>query len=118
MTALRPEVWSARDKIENLFCKGDDNAARDGEKAVGSLRRVVAFKRETDLHDAESEKDQTDSADETEHEVGQVVHDLQRIAASRKRRHRHHAGDSDHKDNGAVSNKALSNFSLNGEGRG
>ena len=111
-------MLSARDKIENLFCKGDDDTARDGKKTVGSLRRVVAFQGQTDLHDAESEKDQTDCPDQAEHKVGQVVHDLQRIAVCSKRRHRHHAGDSDHKDNGAVSDKALSNFSLNGEGRG
>ena len=34
---------STRDEIENLFGKSDDDAAREREKSVRSLRGVVRF---------------------------------------------------------------------------
>lgn len=113
-----PVRLSSRNERQNFFCKGDDNTAGNGKETVGSLRRVVAFERETDLHDTESEQDQTDGTNQAEDKVGQIVDYRQRVIACGKRRHRHgnHQRHSHH--DGTVGNKALLNFALNGEGGG
>ena len=61
-------------------CEGDDDAAGEGEKAVGALRGVVTLEREADLHDAPAEQDDADRADEPEHKRAQIVDDRKRIA--------------------------------------
>ena len=67
------ETGLTHDKVKDFLREGDDDAAGKGQKAVGTLRRVVALERETDLHNAPAEQDKTDGADESEDEVGQVV---------------------------------------------
>ena len=99
--------------VENLFSKGDDDTARNGEKSVCSLGRVVAFERQADLHNTEAEQDQTDCPDQAKHKVGQIVHDLQRITARRERGHRHGKQERHHQHGGTVDGKAFLSFSLN-----
>ena len=70
----------AGDDVQDLFGEHDDDAARHGEKPVGSLGRVVAFEREADLHHAEPEDDEADGADEAENERRQVVDRSERVA--------------------------------------
>ena len=54
---------SACDKGQNLFRKGNDDAARKGQKAVCPLGRVVRFQRQTNLHHAETEQNHTNCTD-------------------------------------------------------
>ena len=51
-------VRSAGDKGQNLLGKGNDNAARQGQEAVGTLGGVVALEREAHLDDAPAQQDQ------------------------------------------------------------
>ena len=110
-----PARVSTRNERQNFFCKGDDNTAGNGKKTVSALGRIVAFQRQTDLHNTEAEQDQADGANQAKHKVGQIVHDLQRIAVCRKRSHRHHADNRHHQDNGAVSRKSFLNLPLKRE---
>ena len=109
-------LLSACDKVEDLFRKGDDNTSRDSQKAVSSLRGIMAFERKTDLNDAEAEQDKTDRPDKSEDEVGQVVDHSQRIACGEYRDGREQDKRRHHND-GAVCNKPFLNRSPNGEGR-
>ena len=103
---------SARDERQDLFCKGDNDTARDGKEAVSSLRRVVRFERETDLHDTEAEQDKTDGANQSEDEVGQIVYYSQRVIARRKRRHRHGENKCHYHNDSAIGGKPFLNFSF------
>ena len=58
--------------IQYLLRKGEDDPAGQGQKAVGALRGIVRFQRESDLHDAESQQNETDGSDQTEDEGGQI----------------------------------------------
>ena len=42
-----------RDEIQDFFGKRDDNAARQRQKSIGALARIVALERQAHLHDAE-----------------------------------------------------------------
>lgn len=76
---------TACDKVEYLFCECDNNASREGQKTVSSLRGVVGFERKTNLYNTEAEQDKTDSSDKSEDKGGQVVDYAERITARRKR---------------------------------
>ncbi len=54
---------SACDKSQNFFRKGDDDAARKGQKAICPLGRVVGFQGQTNLHDTKAEQNHTDRTD-------------------------------------------------------
>lgn len=58
--------------IQYLLRKGDDDPAGQGQKPVGALRGIVRFQRESDLHDAESQQNETDGSDQAEDEGGQI----------------------------------------------
>ena len=73
---------SPGDQSEDLFGKGDHNAARNGEHAVGALGGVVALEGQAHLEDAVAQQDQAHGADQGKDEVGQVVDHVQGIAAS------------------------------------
>ena len=70
---------SARDKGKDFLRKGDNDTTSEGQKAVGSLRRIVALERKTDLYDTEAKQDQTDGTDESENEIAQVVHNRESV---------------------------------------
>ena len=72
---------SARDEFEDFLGEDDDNAARDGQDAVGALGGVVRLEGQADLQNAVAEQNQADGADEREDEVGQVVDGGKRVAA-------------------------------------
>ena len=74
---------SAGDQGQDLFGKGDHNAARNGEHTVGALRGVVGLEGQAHLQNAVAQQDQAHSADQGKDEVGQVVDHAQRIAAGR-----------------------------------
>ena len=74
----------------------------------------MRFERKTDLDNTKAEKDQTDSANQSEDKIGQIVDDRQRIAR-RICRHRNQADQNDcHKD-GAELQVALLNLVLRSE---
>lgn len=102
-------LLSARDQVQNLFGKGDDDAARKGEKAVAALAGIVGLERKSHLHDAPAEQDQADRTDQTENEIAQVVHDGDRVIGGKGR-----YGAAEHKGNrqhgGAVETKAFSDL--------
>ena len=64
---------ATRDKVQNLLGEGDDDTAGEGQKAVCPLRRVVRFKRKTDLHDTKGEQDKTDCSNQAENKIGQIT---------------------------------------------
>lgn len=63
----------ACDKSQDFFCKGNDNAACKGQKAVSSLGRVVGFEGKTNLHDTKTEHNHTDSPHQTENESDRLL---------------------------------------------
>ena len=73
---------SVDDKGQNLFCKSYDNAARQGEKTVGTLGRVVALEGKAHLDDAPAQQDQAHGPNQTKDELRQVVDNGERVAAS------------------------------------
>ena len=100
---------SARDQGQDLFGKGDDDAARKGEKAVAALAGVVGLERKSHLHDAPTEQDQPNRSDQTENEIAQVVHDGDRVACG-KRRHRAAEGKGKRHNDSAVKAESLFHF--------
>ena len=64
----------SHDHIQNLLREGDDDPAGQGQKPIGALRRIVGFQRESDLHDAKPQQDQSDGSDQAEDEGRQIVH--------------------------------------------
>lgn len=105
---------SACDECQDFFCKCDDDTARYGKKAVSSLGRIVRFERKADLDDTEAEKDQTDSADQPEDKIGQIVDNRQRVAR-RGCRHRDQTYQNDSHKDGAELEIALLNLFLSSE---
>ena len=73
----------ARDEGQNLLGESYHNAARKGQKAVRPLGRVVGFKAQAHLHDAEAEHNHTDSPHQTENEVGEVVDNGNRVVGGK-----------------------------------
>ena len=67
------------DEGEDLLCKGDHDAAGNGEHAVGPLGGVVALEGQAQLEDAEAQQDEADGPDEGKNEVAQICHNRQRI---------------------------------------
>ena len=98
MIGTPPERLSACDKCKDFFRKGNDNTACYGKETVGSLGRVVRFERKADLNDTEAEENQTDSADQSENKIGQIIDDRQRIVIRCIRRHRNNADYRYHDD--------------------
>jgi len=98
---------SARDKGQDFLCEGDDDTTGESQKAVGSLRRIVALERKTDLNDTEAKQNQTDGSDESENEIAQVVHNRNRITAGSKSGHGHTHYERESGDDGAVETEAL-----------
>ena len=72
---------SAGNEGQDLFCKGDDNAPRQGEKPVGPLAGVVALEGKPHLDDTPAQQDHPHCPNEAEDKVGQLVDDRQRVAA-------------------------------------
>lgn len=66
-------VFLACDQGKDLFCKGNDYAARKRQKSIRSLGRIMGFQGKTDLHDTKAKHDHTHSPDQSENEVGEVV---------------------------------------------
>ena len=71
---------SGRDEVEDLLGKGHDQAARQGEKTLGTLGGVMALEGEAHLHHAPAQQNQADGADQGKDEGGEIVHYRQRIA--------------------------------------
>ena len=74
----------------------------------------MALERQADLHDAPAQQDETDSADQTEDEGGQIVHHAQGIAGS-ERGHRSPQDHSGAQDRDSIAAKALLDLAGDGE---
>ena len=70
---ITPFLLYRADSGEDLLRNGDHDPAEQTQEALGSLARVVALDRHTDLHDAPAEDNNADGLDRGEDEVGQVV---------------------------------------------
>ena len=83
----------ARNQSEDFFRKNDNDTARQRQKSVRTLRRIVGFQGKTYLNDTKTEQDQTNRTDKTENEIGQVIDNGKRIACGESRcRHRKNSG--------------------------
>lgn len=71
---------SSCDKVKDFLCKCDYHSARKGQESVRSLRRVVRFKRKTNLHYAEAEQDKTYRTDKPENKVRQIADYIKRTS--------------------------------------
>ena len=112
------ECLRAGDKGQNLLGKSDNDAARQGQEAVGTLGGVVALEGEAHLDDAPAQQDQAHGADQAEDERGQVVDNGEGVAASGgggKGRHGAAAHQGHGRHQGAVVAEAL--FHLVGRGQ-
>ena len=78
---------SAYDKVQDFFCEGDNDAARKGQKTVGTLGRIMALEGHAHLNDTPAKDDQTDSTDKAEDEITEIVDYGDGIAAGRKSGH-------------------------------
>ena len=74
---------SGGDKVEDFLGKGDDDAAGQGQKTVGTLARIVGLEAETDLYNAPAKQDQADRTDEAEDKVAEVVDDGNGVACGK-----------------------------------
>ena len=57
-------LTAAGDEGGDLTGKGNDDATRDGQHAVGPLGGVVALERQAQLEDADAQQDQADGTDQ------------------------------------------------------
>ena len=71
----------AGDQGQDLLGEGNDDAASQGQEAVGTLGGIVGLEGQTNLDNAPAQQDQTDGTDQAEDEVTQVIHHLQGITA-------------------------------------
>ena len=69
---------SSCDKVKDFLCKGDYYSACKGQETVSSLRRIVRFKRKTNLNYAEAEQDKTYRTDKSENKVRQIADYIKR----------------------------------------
>ena len=88
----------AGDQGQDFLGEGDDNAAGQGQEAVGTLGGIMGLQGQANLDDAPAQQDQTDGADQAEDELRQVIHHSQGIAAGGRGRQRQSddAGDGQH----------------------
>lgn len=73
MSALGTACFLSYDQRQDFLCEGNDDTAREGEKAIAALGRVVGLKGQADLHNSPAEQDHAHGADQAEDEVAQVV---------------------------------------------
>ena len=66
--------------IQDLFCKGDNDPAGQGQKTIRPLAGIMRLHRQAHLHDAKSQQDQSNGSDQAEDEIGQVIDCLDRIS--------------------------------------
>ena len=105
---------SAGDHVQDLFCERDDDATGQGEEAIGTLARIMAGKRETNLDDAPTQQDQAHRANQSEDELRQVVDDGDGIAVRiGGEAEPHDEGDS--QKTGTVDPEAFLDFGRHGE---
>ena len=69
------------DQVQDLLSEGDDHAARQGEKPLGTLAGVVGLKAQAHLNNAPPQQDDAHDPDQAKDEVGQVVHHGQRVTS-------------------------------------
>ena len=60
---------SGCNEVEDLLGKGDHQAARQGEKTLGTLGGVMALEGEAHLHHAPAKEDEADGPDEGKDKV-------------------------------------------------
>lgn len=105
---------SAGDHVQDLFCERDDDATGQGEEAIGTLARIMAGKRETDLDDAPTQQDQAHRANQSEDKLGQIVDDGDGIGVRiGGEAESHDEGDS--QKTGTVDPEGLHDFGRHGE---
>ena len=104
----------AGDQGQDFLGEGDDNAAGQGQEAVGTLGGIMGLQGQANLDDAPAQQDQADGADQAEDELGQIVHDSQGIATggSGRQSQSDDTGDGQH-GHGVVAEAALN---LGGDG--
>ena len=66
-------IFILHNQIQNILCKGDDNAAEKGQKSVCSLGCVVRFERQANLHHAKAQQNKTDCLDCRKDKIGQTI---------------------------------------------
>ena len=99
----------AGDHGQDFFGEGDDDAAGQGQEAVGSLAGIVGLQGKTHLHDAPTQQDQTDGTDQAEDELTEIVHHSQRIRAGGGDGNRQGAGGADGQHRQGVAAEATLN---------
>lgn len=75
---------SSCDKVKDFLCKGDYYSACKGQETVSSLRRIVRFKRKTNLNYAEAEQDKTYRTDKSEKKSDRLLITLSGLSPSAK----------------------------------
>ena len=86
---------SAGNHGQDFLGEGDDDAAGQGQEAVGALAGIMGLEGQTHLHDAPAQQDQANGTDQAEDELTKVVHHSQRIAAGGRNGDRQSAGGED-----------------------
>lgn len=72
---------SPRNQRQYLLRKEDNHAARQCQEAVSPLAGIVVFQGQPDLHDTETQQNQTDCPNKPRDKIGKVVDCLQRVVA-------------------------------------
>ena len=76
ISAARLCSCSCGDERKDFLGEENDNAAEEGQEAVGPLAGVMAFKGQAHLNDAETQKDNADGLDGSKDEVAELVDGL------------------------------------------
>ena len=73
------------DEGQNLLCKSYDDTARQGEKTVRPLGRVMGLEGEAHLDNTPAQQDQAHRPDQAEDELRQIVDHLQGVISGEGR---------------------------------
>jgi len=67
---------------QDFLGKGNQQTAKQTQEALAALAGIVALDTHTDLYHTPAKDDDTHGLDSGENEVGQIIHDGQRISSS------------------------------------
>ena len=94
---MSDKITSAGDEGQDFLGEGDDDAAGQGQEAVGTLAGIVGLEGKAHLNNAPAQQDQAHSPDEAEDELTEVVDNGQGIGGGEGGSgHERHKRDSHH----------------------